>query len=124
MMRALKSVLAESDRTPTLVFDEVDVGVGARSGQAVGEKLWSLSKEHQVIVISHLAQIAAFAEAHFMIEKDVTGGRTVSVVRQLDGDTRLNELAEMIDGKPVSPESRAAAEQLMDRISGLKRTGG
>lgn len=124
LMLALKSVLAEGDRTPTLVFDEVDVGVGARSGQAVGEKLWSLSTRHQVIVISHLAQIAAFADAHFMIEKDVNNGRTVSTVRKLDGDTRLNELAEMIDGKPVSPESRAAADQLMERISTLKKTSG
>jgi DNA repair protein RecN (Recombination protein N) len=124
LMLALKSVLAEGDRTPTLVFDEVDVGVGARSGQAVGEKLWSLSRRHQVIVISHLAQIAAFANAHFMIEKDVDDGRMVSKVRKLDGGTRLDELAEMIDGKPVSPESRAAAEQLMDRIADVKRTSG
>ncbi|HEX3302712.1 MAG TPA: DNA repair protein RecN [Thermomicrobiales bacterium] len=124
LMLALKSVLAEGDRTPTLVFDEVDVGVGARSGQSVGEKLWSLANRHQVIVISHLAQIAAFAGAHFMIEKDVAGDRTVSTVRRLEGGTRLDELAEMIDGKPVSPESRAAAEQLMDRISSIKRTGG
>ena len=124
LMLALKSVLAEGDRTPTLVFDEVDVGVGARSGQSVGEKLWSLANRHQVIVISHLAQIAAFAGAHFMIEKDIADGRTVSTVRRLEGGTRLDELAEMIDGKPVSPESRAAAEQLMDRISAIKRTGG
>jgi DNA repair ATPase RecN len=59
-----------------------------------------------------------------MIEKDVVGERTVSTVRRLEGGTRLDELAEMIDGKPVSPESRAAAEQLMDRISSIKRTGG
>jgi DNA repair protein RecN (Recombination protein N) len=124
LMLALKSVLAEGDRTPTLVFDEVDVGVGARSGQAVGEKLWSLANRHQVIVISHLAQIAAFAGAHFMIEKNVADGRTISTVRRLEGGTRLDELAEMIDGKPVSPESRAAAEQLMDRISAVKRTAG
>ena len=124
LMLALKSVLAEGDRTPTLVFDEVDVGVGARSGQAVGDKLWSLSDRHQVIVISHLAQIAAFAEAHFMIEKDVRGGRTVSSVIRLEGDRRLDELAEMIDGKPVSPESRAAADQLMERIEARKRTAG
>jgi DNA repair protein RecN (Recombination protein N) len=124
LMLALKSVLAEGDRTPTLVFDEVDVGVGARSGQAVGEKLWSLADRHQVIVISHLAQIAAFAGAHFMIEKNVTDGRTISTVRRLEGGTRLDELAEMIDGKPVSPEYRAAAEQLMDRISTVKRTAG
>ena len=117
LMLALKSVLAEADKTPTLVFDEVDVGVGARSGQAVGEKLYSLSRGHQVIVITHLPQIAAFADAHFMIEKESTAGRTLTTVRKLEGDERLDELAEMIDGKPVSPESRAAAEQLMERIS-------
>lgn len=124
LMLALKSVLAEGDQTPTLVFDEVDVGVGARSGQSVGEKLWSLANRHQVIVISHLAQIAAFAETHFMIEKDVNSGRTTSNVTRLEGSVRIDEIAEMIDGKPVSPESRAAAEQLMDRIAGLKRTSG
>jgi DNA repair protein RecN (Recombination protein N) len=124
LMLALKSVLAAADDTPTLVFDEVDVGVGARSGQAVGEKLYSLAADHQVIVISHLPQIAAFAGSHFMIEKEVAAGRTISTVRKLEGDTRLNELAEMIDGKPVSPESRAAAEQLMERISTIKRTSG
>jgi DNA repair protein RecN (Recombination protein N) len=124
LMLALKSVLAAGDETPTLVFDEVDVGVGARSGQVVGEKLWSLSNRHQVIVISHLAQIAAFAETHFMIEKDVIEGRTVSSVNRLEGDRRFDELAEMIDGKPVSPESRAAAEQLVERIERLKRTAG
>jgi DNA repair protein RecN (Recombination protein N) len=121
-MLALKSVLAAGDETPTLVFDEVDVGVGARSGQIVGEKLWSLSARHQVIVISHLAQIAAFAEAHFMIEKEVVDGRTVSSVNRLEDDRRFDELAEMIDGKPVSPESRAAAEQLVGRIERVKRT--
>jgi DNA repair protein RecN (Recombination protein N) len=124
LMLALKSVLAEGDRTPSLIFDEIDVGVGARSGQAVGDKLWSLTNGHQVIVISHLPQIAAFANAHFMIEKDEVGERTVTTVRKLEGDERLDELAEMIDGKPVSPESRAAAEQLMDRIAALKRTSG
>jgi len=124
LMLALKSVLASGDETPTLVFDEVDVGVGARSGQVVGEKLWSLSGRHQVIVISHLAQIAAFAEAHFMIEKDIVDGRTISTLTRLEDDRRFDELAEMIDGKPVSPESRAAAEQLVERIERVKRTGG
>ena len=124
LMLALKSVLAADDETQTLVFDEVDVGVGARSGQVVGEKLWSLSGRHQVIVISHLAQIAAFAGTHFMIEKDVVEGRTVSSVNRLEGGRRFDELAEMIDGKPVSPESRAAAEQLVERIERLKRTAG
>jgi len=123
LMLAMKSVLAEGDKTPTLVFDEIDVGVGARSGQAVGEKLWDLGRRHQVIVISHLAQIAAFADAHFVIEKMVGKGRTSSSVIKLTGDRRRDELAEMIDGKPVSPESRAAADQLLERIGAIRHTG-
>jgi len=120
LMLALKSVLAEGDHTPTLVFDEIDVGVGARSGQAVGEKLWQLGRTHQVIAISHLAQIAAFAESHHMIRKQVVSGRTESRVIHLVGERRRDELAEMIDGKPVSAESRAAADQLLTRIDTLK----
>ena len=120
LMLALKSVLAEGDETPTLVFDEIDVGVGARSGQAVGEKLWSLSTRHQVIVITHLAQIAAFADSHFMIRKAVADGRTESRIDHVVGDKRRDEIAEMIDGKPVSPESRAAADQLLARIARVK----
>src|SRR5262249_22248880 len=68
LMLALKSILAAEDPTGTLVFDEIDMGVGGRSGQVVGEKLWRLTNGHQVIVITHLAQIAAFADAHFRIE--------------------------------------------------------
>ncbi len=124
LMLALKSILAVADETPTLVFDEVDVGVGGRSGQVVGEKLWGLTREHQVIVITHLPQIAAFAEAHYRIAKADRGGRIVSSVVQIDGDERIDEIAAMLDGVPVTPAARENARQMIDRVSGWKSGSG
>ena len=83
LMLALKSILSEADQTPTLVFDEIDVGVGGRSGQVVGETLWSLTTNHQVIVITHLPQIAAFGDVHFQIAKSERDGRVVSTINAL-----------------------------------------
>lgn len=116
MMLAVKSILSEVDETPTLVFDEIDVGVGGRSGQMVGEKLWSLTDRHQVIVISHLAQIAAFADKHFRIAKDAEDDRIVSRVEELDPLTREQELAAMLDGVPATPESLANARAMLQRV--------
>lgn len=116
LMLALKSILSAADATPTLVFDEVDVGVGGRSGQVVGEKLWGLSSDHQVLVITHLPQIAAFASAHFRIAKGERGGRTVSQVRQITDQDRIDELAAMLDGEPVTDASRAHARQMLHRV--------
>jgi DNA repair protein RecN (Recombination protein N) len=124
LMLALKSVLAAGDATPTLVFDEVDVGVGARSGQVVGEKLFGLTSEHQVLVITHLPQIAAFADAHYKINKLERAGRTVSQVDRLEEDDRVTEIAAMLDGVPVTPQSTANAAQLLERVQGWKRTSG
>jgi DNA repair protein RecN (Recombination protein N) len=115
MMLALKSVLADSDRTPTLVFDEVDVGIGGRSGQMVGVKLQHLSVDHQVIVITHLPQIAAVAEHHFKIRKESEHGRTISRVMLLEDSERIDELAAMIDGEPPSATSRKAALEMLER---------
>ena len=116
IMLAVKSILSDVDETPTLVFDEIDVGVGGRSGQVVGEKLWSLTDRHQVIVISHLAQIAAFADKHFRIAKNEAGGRIVSEVEELDPPTREQELAAMLDGIPATPESLANARAMLQRV--------
>ena len=116
MMLAIKSILSDVDETPTLVFDEIDVGVGGRSGQMVGEKLWSLTDRHQVIVISHLAQIAAFADKHFRITKHEEGGRVISDVEELDPPTREEELAAMLDGIPATPESLANARAMLQRV--------
>lgn len=117
-MLALKSILSDADETPTLVFDEIDVGVGGRSGQVVGEKLWGLTATHQVIVISHLPQIAAFADRHTVMVKQEDGERTETFARVVTGDVRTDELAMMFDGRPVSPESRANAIALQERVAG------
>ncbi|MEZ4531209.1 MAG: DNA repair protein RecN [Thermomicrobiales bacterium] len=117
MMLALKSVLADSDNTPTLVFDEVDVGIGGRSGQMVGMKLQQLGIGHQVIVITHLPQIAAVAQQHFKIKKTAIDGRTTSHVLLLEGDERVDEIASMIDGEPPSATSRKGAREMLDRAA-------
>jgi DNA repair protein RecN (Recombination protein N) len=121
LMLALKSILSAADATPTLIFDEVDVGVGGRSGQVVGEKLWSLGDQHQVIVISHLPQIAAFGEAHYRISKREHDGRTETTVDRLDGEMRIDELAAMLDGLPITGASRENAREMLARIARWKR---
>jgi DNA repair protein RecN (Recombination protein N) len=116
LMLALKSILSNADATPTLIFDEVDVGVGGRSGQVVGEKLWRLATTHQVLVITHLPQIAAFAGSHFRITKGERDGRVVSRVEPITGETRIDELAAMLDGLPVTPASRQSASEMLERV--------
>ncbi|HEX5506337.1 MAG TPA: DNA repair protein RecN, partial [Thermomicrobiales bacterium] len=122
LMLALKSILSQEDTTPTLVFDEVDVGVGGRSGQVVGEKLWGLTAggAHQVLCISHLPQIAAFGDAHFRISKQEIGDRTTSSVERIEGAARVEEIAAMLDGVPVTPASRASAEEMLGRVAEWK----
>lgn len=98
LMLGLKSVLAKADRTPTLIFDEIDQGIGGRVGTVVGEKLWSLSDAHQVLCITHLPQLAAFGDQHIKVEKKVQSGRTITVTRSLSDSERVTELATMIGG--------------------------
>ena len=123
LMLALKSILAAADAIPTLIFDEVDVGVGGRSGQAVGEKLWQLSNQahHQVICISHLPQTAAFGDAHFYIRKQINGERTTTTVRQLNEQERIDELAVMMGGVPLTDIKRRGAAELLAEIESWKQ---
>ncbi|MFL5735614.1 MAG: DNA repair protein RecN [Chloroflexia bacterium] len=123
LMLALKSILSEADLTPTLVFDEVDVGVGGRSGGVVGEKLWGLTGSHQVLCITHLPQIAAFADNHFKITKQVTGDRTRTDVEELDAATQEQEIAAMIGGVPVSQASLENAREILKDTRKLKTKG-
>jgi DNA repair protein RecN (Recombination protein N) len=120
LMLALKSILSEADQTPTLVFDEIDVGVGGRSGQVVGETLWSLTKNHQVIVITHLPQIAAFGDTHYQIAKSERDGRVISTINELDETVRQEELAAMLDGTPVSASSLQSAAEMLERAAATK----
>ncbi len=121
LMLAMKSILSAADATPTLVFDEVDVGVGGRSGQVVGEKLWSLSGDHQVLVITHLPQIAAFATSHFRIAKREQDGRVTSDLAALDRDERIEELAAMLNGVPLTAASLENAREMAERVASWKQ---
>ncbi|MFL5768566.1 MAG: DNA repair protein RecN [Chloroflexota bacterium] len=111
---AIKQVLAEVDETPTLVFDEVDTGIGGRSADPIGRSLWSLARRHQVLCVTHLPQIAAHADAHFRIVKRERDGRTVTEVEALVGDGRVDELSEMLGGDG-GEAAAASARELLDR---------
>jgi DNA repair protein RecN (Recombination protein N) len=111
-------VLAATDETPLLVFDEVDAGVGGRNASALGERLKSLSRYHQVLCVTHLPQVAAHADAHLVVGKRVTGGRTATEVRALDARERAAELAAMLGGDRAGEEAHAAAEALLRAAGG------
>jgi DNA repair protein RecN (Recombination protein N) len=110
-MLALKTVLSKADQTPTLIFDEVDAGIGGRLGMVVGEKLWRLSLNHQVLCVTHLAQLACFADKHIHVSKSVTGNRTVTHVKPLTTHDRLEELTAMLG--PEIDSARHNAEDLV-----------
>jgi DNA repair protein RecN (Recombination protein N) len=112
---AVKRVLAEADATPTLVFDEVDTGVGGRSADPIGRSLWGLARRHQVLCVTHLPQIAAHADAHYRITKRERDGRTVTEVERLDHEGRIVELAAMLGGVPGDASTLATARELLDR---------
>lgn len=98
VMLALKSILAATDDVDTLVFDEVDAGIGGRTLQAVAEKLEQLGRKRQIICVTHATAVAAVAATHYLIKKSVDGGRTVTTVHRLEGDERINELSRMLGG--------------------------
>jgi DNA repair protein RecN (Recombination protein N) len=108
LMLGLKGVLARADETPTLIFDEIDQGIGGRVGAIVGRKLWGLGRDHQVLCVTHLPQLAAFSDQHYRVEKHVDGGRTVTRVRRLEGEERIPELAQMLGGLTEANQESAA----------------
>jgi len=115
-------VLAAADTTATLVFDEVDAGVGGRAAVEVGRRLARLARTHQVIVVTHLPQVAAFADAHLVVDRVAAdGGLTVSGVRRLSGDERVAELARMLAGLEDTDTGRAHAEELLEAASADRR---
>jgi DNA repair protein RecN (Recombination protein N) len=111
LMLALKTILGAADSVPTLVFDEVDVGIGGRSGQIVGEKLAALGAHHQVLCITHLPQVAARARQHLAVAKHVQGERTFTEIRELEHEDRVRELAAMLGGV-TEPNLRSAEAML------------
>jgi len=120
VMLALRVVLAGVDRTPTLVFDEVDAGVGGRTAAAVGRRLAQLARHHQVLVVTHLPQIAAHADRHFTVEKHSADGATSTAVRLLDDAGRVTELSRMLAGMEGSGLAQAHAEELLAAATAAK----
>ncbi|NLC13680.1 MAG: DNA repair protein RecN [Chloroflexi bacterium] len=111
LMLALKDVLAEADQIPTLVFDEIDSGIGGRVGLTVGSMLWQLARHHQVMCVTHLPQLAAFGDQHFKVDKQILHDRTVTQVLEVKGDLRVAEISEML-GTPGEQSLRTARELL------------
>jgi DNA repair protein RecN (Recombination protein N) len=122
LMLALKTVLSAADETPTLIFDEIDQGIGGRVGGVVGRKLWGLTQvdglQHQVLCVTHLPQIAGYADSHFHVEKDISDQRTVTRVRTLGGGDRVEELAVML-GAP-SEGTRRSAQEILEEAAAVR----
>jgi DNA repair protein RecN (Recombination protein N) len=117
-MLAMKCILARRDRVETVVFDEVDAGIGGKAAEAVAKKIVELSSHHQVICITHLPQIAARAEEHFMVTKSVLDGRTVSRINLLQTEERVMELARMLGGDNLTGQTIAYARELAGNRTG------
>jgi DNA repair protein RecN (Recombination protein N) len=115
VLLAVKSVLSTEQRVATYVFDEVDAGVGGAVAEAIGQRLRRAASNHQVLCITHLPQIAAFADAHFRVRKQVLDGRTVTRVERLDASERVEELARMLGGKRVTESAREHARALLEQ---------
>lgn len=114
IMLALKGILAQSDRVSVLVFDEIDANVGGRLGSVIGDKLKHLASHHQVLCITHLPQIASYADRHLTVRKQVANNQTETTVRLMEGPERLEELAEMIGGHHITDTTRAQARELLE----------
>src|SRR5215210_843982 len=111
LMLGLKNVLARADEVPSLIFDEIDQGIGGRVGMTVGQKLWNLSRMHQVFCVTHLPQLAAFGDEHYQVQKLIQGNRTLTRVERLDGEPRLLELSQMLG--EVGEGTLRSAHELM-----------
>jgi DNA repair protein RecN (Recombination protein N) len=112
LMLALKNVLARADFVPTLIFDEIDQGIGGRVGVVVGQKLWRLGRAHQVLVVTHLPQLAAYGDQHFRVAKRIVEGRTLTQVEPMTGDARRDELAQMLGG--VTEGTLRSADEILE----------
>ena len=113
-MLAIEVVIAGSDPVPTFIFDEVDAGVGGASAIEIGRRLQSLSRSAQVIVVTHLAQVAAFATNHLRVVKDDDGAVTASSVEKLEGEQRVEEMARLLSGLPDSESGLSHARELLE----------
>ncbi|MBN2378892.1 DNA repair protein RecN [candidate division WOR-3 bacterium] len=114
IMLALKTVLVKSDQVPVLVFDEIDVGIGGSTAETIGKRLKELASSKQILLVTHLPQIARYADCHFRVEKEVTDGRTATRIEKLDHQGRIDELARMLGGEEITETVRAHAVELLE----------
>jgi DNA repair protein RecN (Recombination protein N) len=114
LMLAMKCLLARRDQVETVIFDEVDAGIGGKAAEAVARKIQELSSHHQVLCITHLPQIAAWADEHFMVAKHVVDSRTVSTINRLHVEDRVMELARMLAGENLTDQTIAYARELVE----------
>ncbi len=121
IMLALKSVLSQADPVPTLVFDEIDVGIGGKIAEAVGKRLARLARTHQVICITHLPQIAKYADRHLLVSKSTRAGRTLTTIKLLGDADRVEELARMTSGAAITKASIAHAREMLESASRNRR---
>src|SRR5512143_86440 len=119
LMLALKTVLSRADQTPTLIFDEIDHGIGGRVGATGGQKLWGLSHHHQVVCITHLPQRAGYADTHFKVEKRIDGERTLTHITMLDGTARIEELAQMLGASGEG--ATLSAQEILSSVAAVKQ---
>ena len=110
---SLKTVLSEADKIPTIIFDEVDTGIGGRIAEAVGTLLAKTSKKHQIICVTHLPQISIFGENHILVQKEIKGKETFTSVAQIDGETRQLEIARMLGGKEITKKTMEHAAEFL-----------
>ena len=123
IMLAVKTVLADNDNIDTLIFDEIDTGISGRTAQKVSEKMELISKNHQLICITHLPQIAAMADKHYVIEKEVEENRTITKVRELKKEEEVSELARMLGGVSITETTLESAREMKELANSTKYNG-
>lgn len=120
IMLGFKSIIADNDNMPTLIFDEIDTGISGRTAQIVGEKISKISKNHQVISISHLPQIAALADSHYLISKDINDKKAITKIERLSEDSRIIEMARLLGGVDVTETTLKHAKEMIEMSKKIK----
>lgn len=120
IMLAIKSVVADVDEIPVLIFDEIDTGISGRTAQSVAEKMILISKNHQILCVTHLPQIASMADKHFKIQKNVIDDKTVTKVKDLQNEERIEEIARMLGGAIVTELTKVNAKEIIELAEQLK----
>jgi DNA repair protein RecN (Recombination protein N) len=120
LILALKTIIAADDPEKTLVFDEVDSGIGGRVAEVVGRKLKQVSRNNQVLCITHLPQIASFADEHYQVYKQVRGGRAETLIERLDAQHRVEEIARMLGGEKITETATKHAREMLQLAENIK----